>query len=335
MKGKNGIVAGIDLGGTKILAAVFKVEEGKKGEARKLTLISSEKAKTPREASAEAVIDVLGKTAREALAAAGITASALDSIGVAVPGPLNRRDGIVLYTPNMGFEKFPLAARLGSLFDAPVYLDNDVQSGVFGELRSGALRGMRDAVGIFVGTGIGGGLILDGKIFRGSSGSAGEIGHMILLEGGPLCGCGNYGCLEALASRTALTKDAIGLASAGKAPGLLASAGTDFRKCRSSSIEESIQAGDTAVAKALDRTAHWLGIGMANVVHLFNPEAIVLGGGVMERFGQRIRETARKSMEAHLMPGLAKTVEVLVSELGDFAVATGAAHMALESGGAR
>ncbi|HOX33274.1 MAG TPA: ROK family protein [Spirochaetales bacterium] len=318
------VYVGADLGATKILAAVFDSS---------MKPLATEKAKTPREASAKAVVAALAETVRRALAASGADAKSLAGVGVAVPGPLDRARGIVRYTPNMGFKDYALGSELAGLFGAPAFLDNDVQAGVYGELRAGALRGKRNAVGVFVGTGIGGGIVIDGKVYRGSTGSAGEVGHMTLLDGGALCGCGNYGCLEALASRGAMAKDALALAAAGKAPGMLDAAGTDIRKYRSSAIASSIESGDKSVRRAVDRAAYWLGVGLANIVHLLNPEAIVIGGGIATRFGERYLERALASMEEHLMPGLSGSAQVLLSELGDLAVPTGAAYPAAEAAG--
>jgi glucokinase len=319
------IYVGVDLGGTKILSAAFD---------SKLKVLATLKVKTPRDGSAASIVSALEKAVRGVIDEVGAKNGGLvplGGVGVAVPGPLDRARGIVKYTPNMGFKDYPLGEELSRLFGAPSFLDNDVQAGVYGELRAGALRGKKNAVGVFVGTGIGGGIVIDGKLYRGATGSAGEVGHMILLEGGAACGCGNYGCLEALASRTAMAKDAIHQASAGKAPALLELAGTDLRKCRSSVLYESIEAGDKGVKKAVDRAAFWLGVGLANLVHVLNPEAIVVGGGVVTRFGKKFLDRATSSMEAHLMPGLSSTVKVFLTELGDLAVPTGAACIALEA----
>ncbi|HUW41436.1 MAG TPA: ROK family protein [Rectinemataceae bacterium] len=318
------VFVGVDLGATKIMAAAYDA---------KMRPISTRKMKTPREANAKKVVGALSEVVRLCLEAAE-PGLALAGVGVAVPGPLDRAKGIVRYTPNMGFKDYNLGQELENLFGAPAFLDNDVQAGVYGELRAGALRGKSNAVAVFIGTGIGGGIVIDGKLFRGSSGSAGEVGHMIIHEGGALCGCGNYGCLEALASRTAMAKDAVALAASGKAPGMLDAAGTDIRKYRSSAFESALGAGDKYVKKAVDRAAFWLGVGLANIVHLLNPEAIVLGGGVVSRFGEKFRDKAVESMNAHLMPGLAGTAEILLSELGDLAVPTGAAFFAAEGAGA-
>jgi glucokinase len=315
------IYVGVDLGGTKILAVAFD---------SKLKVLATEKVKTPREANAAPVVAALADAVRAVISAAGAGLE-LGGVGVSVPGPLDRAKGIVRYTPNMGFKDYKLGDELAGLFGAPAFLENDVQAGVYGELRAGALRGKLNAVGVFVGTGIGGGIVIDGKLYRGATGSAGEVGHMILHEGGAACGCGNYGCLEALASRTAMAKDAIGQAATGKAPTLYSLAGSELRKCRSSVLYAAIEGGDKGVKKAVDRAASWLGVGLANLVHVLNPEAVVVGGGVVTRFGQKFLDRAVASMEEHLMPGLSGTAEILLSELGDLAVPTGAACIALEA----
>ncbi|HSV56548.1 MAG TPA: ROK family protein, partial [Magnetospirillaceae bacterium] len=217
-----------------------------------------------------------------------------------------------------------LASRTG----APVFLENDVQAGTLGELRGGALRGRRNAAAIFVGTGIGGGVVLDGKLYRGSTGSAGEVGHLILQDGGALCGCGRRGCLEALASRTAMARDAVAAASSGKAPVLHKHAGTDFRKYRSSAFARSVEAGEKEIQRIVERSAYWLGVGAACLAAILNPEAVVLGGGMVARFPALYRDEARKSLKDHLIPTL--EVELLVTELGDLAVPLGAAWAARE-----
>jgi glucokinase len=328
MAAENPVFIGVDLGATKIVSAAWAVS----AEKEKLgSPIAQVKDKTPRTGKAKDIVAAITGIVREVAESASGDHRACAGLGVAVPGPLDRERGVVRYTPNLGLEDYPLAAELSQALGMPVRLENDVQAGVLGELVAGALRGFQNAVGIFIGTGIGGGIVLDGKLYRGSTGSAGEIGHMILLEGGPLCGCGNYGCLEALASRTAMAKDALALAASGKAPAMLEAAGTDFRKYRSSAIEEALDGEDEAVGRVVDRAGFWLGVAFANVVNLLNPEAIVVGGGVTARFGKRLVKAAGESMEARLMPGLAASVRILLSELGDLAVPAGAAIAARRS----
>lgn len=313
------VFIGVDLGATKIVAAALAMDPGKEGVGE---VLSQVKGKTPRTAKAKDIVAAIAEAAKSALASAGKPCAGL---GIAIPGPLDRAKGLVRYTPNLGLENYPLAQELSAALGMPVVLENDVQAGVLGELVGGALRGCRNAVGVFIGTGIGGGIVINGELYRGSTGSAGEVGHMILMEGGPVCGCGNYGCLEALASRTAMAKDALALAASGKAPAMLDAAGTDFRKYRSSAFEEALEGGDEAVGGVVDRAGFWLGVGLANIVNLLNPEAVVVGGGVTARFGKRLLKAARASMEDRLMTGLAATVRIVQSELGDLAVPTGAA----------
>jgi glucokinase len=327
------VFVGVDVGATKIVTAAWAVPVDKErlGEAQ-----GQVKNKTPRTGKPKDLVAAIVASAKEAIEAVGAPCAGL---GVAVPGPLDRAKGVVRYTPNLGLEDYPLADELSKSLGMPVYLENDVQAGVLGELVAGALRGARNAAGIFIGTGIGGGIVIDGKLYRGSTGSAGEIGHMVLLEGGPLCGCGNYGCLEALASRTAMAKDALGLAASGKAPSMLEAAGTDFKRYRSSAFEEALEGDAGPIGKVVDRSGFWLGVAMANLVNLLNPEAIVVGGGVTARFGKRLLKAAKAAMDDRLMPGLAASVRILLSELGDLAVPAGAAIAArrsiLEAGGPR
>ena len=315
------IYIGVDLGGTKISRGGFRLQaQGPRDRKGQNAARLERRFGGPRP----------GRGRPRGHRQAG-EALELGGVGVSVPGPLDRSKGIVRYTPNMGFKDYKLGPELAGMFGAPAFLENDVQAGVYGELRAGALRGKLNAVGVFVGTGIGGGIVIDGKLYRGATGSAGEVGHMILQEGGAACGCGNYGCLEALASKTAIAKDAVGQSATGKAPALYELIGSDLRKCRSSVLFEAIESGDKGVKKAVDRAASWLGVGLANLVHLLNPEAIVVGGGIVTRFGQKYLDRAIASMEDHLMPGLSGTAEILLSELGDLAVATGAACTAIEA----
>jgi len=322
METQGAFTAGIDLGATKILAVIF--DGGMKARAKA-------KVKTPGSGSSEDVLAAILSALDAALEDLGIERADLGALGAAVPSPVNRRKGLVLSTPNMGMSNFPLRDRLRERTDLPVALENDVQAGTLGELRGGALKGRKFAAAFFVGTGIGGGIVMDGKLYRGSTGSAGEVGHMILQDGGALCGCGRRGCLEALASRTAMARDAVSAAVAGKAPVLLARAGTDFKNYRSSAFAKSVEAGEKAVERIVERSAYWLGVGAANLTAVLNPEAVLLGGGMVARFPDLYKEIAFKSLKEHLMPALSGTVELLVTKLGDLAVPLGAAWAAREA----
>lgn len=315
-------VLGLDIGATKIIAALFSPD---------LTPLGTAKIKTAE--TGKAIVDSVVKLVDKVLSAADVPRSVLCAVGAAVAAPLDRKRGVVLEAPNMGLSGFPLGDTLSKALGLCVTLENDVQCGVSGELRAGALQGYSEAAGVFVGTGIGGALVLGGKLYRGSSGTAGEFGHMIVLEGGASCGCGGYGHLEALASRSAMAKDAAACAAAGKAPLAFAQAGTDLKLFRSSVFAKSFESGESEIIRIVDRSAHWLGVGLANIVAMFNPQAIVIGGGVVNRFGEYYRKKALASMEGHLMPTLAKSTKLLLSTLGDLAVPTGAAIAAMDSQG--
>lgn len=309
---------GFDLGGTKMLAAVVG-EDG--------VVLAREKAPT-NVVGNDAVLAAIIDTTREAINAAGINLQEVASMGIAVPGPIDIERGIVLQTPNVGITQLALADLLRREFGFPVRLENDVNAGLWGEYVAGAARGFSHIIGIFPGTGIGGGLILGGHLYRGKKGGAGEIGHITVQSDGRRCGCGNHGCLETVASKTAIARDLAILAMNGQSQVLVEAEATDIRKIKSGLIAKALRAGDPGVAEIVDQAAEFLGIGMATAVNLFDPELIVLGGGLMEKLGERILPIAEATMRARAMPRLVEGVVVRVAELGDDAVILGAADLA-------
>ena len=316
-----GCVVGFDLGGTKMIGAVLDPD---------MRILARVKRSTGAHEGGEAVCRRIISTIQSVLEKNGTAVSDLAGIGIASPGPLDVERGVILNTPNLDFKEFPLRDRVRSKFDVPVWIENDVSSGVYGEYKRGAARGFRNVVGIFPGTGIGGGLILDGRLYRGSSGNAGEIGHMIIQTDGPLCGCGQYGCVEALASRTALSKDAVALAAAGGAPAVFEAVGTDFQNFKSGTFSRAIKKKDENIRRAVERSARFLGIAMANCVNLFDPDAIVLGGGLVEKLGKEYIRAAEESMKEHALGDMVGGVKVLAAELGDDAVLMGVAILVKE-----
>ena len=324
MAAKKLLVVGVDLGGSKMLGAVLS------GDYK---VIGEHKAKTRAEQGSEHVYQRLLATIRAAVRTAGIAPAQLGGIGVGFPGPVDFARGVVLHAPNLGIKNWPLRKLLEEEFHVPVVVDNDVNAGTYAEYHFGAARGYRHVVGIFPGTGIGGGLVLDGKLYRGGNGCAGEVGHQILAVGGPLCGCGQRGCLEALASRATLSKEAAALAARGDAPELAGIAGTDVTHIRSRVLAQAIEEGDTHVHALVMHTAWYLGIGMANIVNLLGPELIVLGGGLVEAMPKEYVKTAEKSMRQHCMRHVVREVRVATAQLKDEAVVMGAARLCREAMG--
>ncbi len=307
---------GFDLGGTKMLALTVD-------DAGNTLFRSKKRVDDARDNDGitSAIAELIEKALSE-------TAETVRCIGVAVPGPIDVGAGTILQTPNLDIRDLPLRSVLSERFSLPVVLENDVNAGVYGEYRLGAARGFSHAVGLFPGTGVGGGLILDGRLYRGSTGGAGELGHMTIQIGGRRCNCGNAGCLEALASRTALAKDLAGAALAGDCPTVTKEAGSDISQIRSGTILRAYEAGEAAAVELVESMAFYLGVGMANCVNIFDPQVIVVGGGVVEKLGDRLLKPAQATMRQRALPRLVEHVEVREATLGDDATALGAALLA-------
>jgi glucokinase len=310
---------GFDLGGTKMIAALLDDS---------LKVVSRLKERTGAQDGSRAVLKRIAATIEGLIAQSGVARDEIRGIGIAVPGPLDREAGILLNTPNLGFKRTPLRDYVEKETGFRAVLENDVNAGTYGEYIEGAGRGFRHIVGVFPGTGIGGGLILDGRLYRGAQGNAGEVGHMIIQLDGPQCGCGQYGCLEALASRLAISKDAVGLAASGKAPLTYREAGTDIKNYKSRVFARAWEKQESSIVELIKRSAGHLGVGLANCVNLLNPEAVILGGGLVEKLGKPYVHEAESSMRAHGMSGMVDDVKVLVAKLGDDAVFIGAAALA-------
>ncbi|MSS73438.1 MAG: ROK family protein [Candidatus Latescibacteria bacterium] len=312
------LVVGIDLGGTKILAAAVDAQ-GK--------ILGRAKRSTDSEDGPPAVLNRMADCAREAVARADRSLSDVRAVGIGAPGPLDSDKGIVIFAPNLsGWKNVPVRAALEKTLRKPVFLENDVNVGTLGEHVLGAGKGIRDLVGIFVGTGIGGGVILNGQLHRGLNGTAGEIGHMIIQIGGPRCGCGNRGCLEALASRTAIARDIAAAIRNGK-KSKLGGKDLDPSDLKSSDIAKALEEGDRVAVKVIQRAAKAIGIGIVNIIHVLNPEMIVLGGGAMA-FGDHILPVVRKTVEKRVLPLAGDHIQIVPAKLADDSGVLGAAVLA-------
>ena len=314
----NDAIVGVDIGGTKMMAAVYDRNFRKLGVARKR---SREKKNGESEGRVLTVI-------QEALQDAGNPA--IKGIGVGAPGPLDPHTGVIIDTPNLGWKNYPLADVLGRTFKVPVVLDNDVNVGTYGEWCSTDLNTCRHVLGVFPGTGIGGGIIIDGKLLQGFSGAAGEIGHMTVLPDGPYCGCGKRGCLEAVASRIAIAKEVAALAARDDAPFILDKCGTDLSEIRSGVLARAIEMKETKVEGVVRQAAYYLGMAVGNLINILSPEAVVLGGGLVEAMESLFLEEVNRGVKDHAMPFLRKDVQIRAARLGDDAVVMGAAHLIVE-----
>ncbi len=305
---------GVDIGGTKILSIVVNDKFEILSRCRKKTRGWMKDAKPENK-----IIHII----EESIIEAGNPK--LKGIGVGAPGPVDPKNGIIINTPNLGWENFPIAEILSKYFSVPVILDNDVNLGTYAEWVLGNKKDAKHVVGVFPGTGIGGGLIINRKIVHGASGGAGEVGHMTLQIDGPLCGCGKRGCLEALASRIAITRDISALILRGESPYLYEKVGTDVSKIRSSMIAEAIENGDKKVEYIVRKAAYLTGIAIANLINILSPELVILGGGLIDALGKIYEEEIQKAVKEHAMPFLRKKVSIEIGKLGDDAVALGSA----------
>jgi glucokinase len=307
---------GFDLGGTKMLSTLYNAEFDE---------VSRRRRKTKGSEGAKAGIERIVETINQTLEEGGVAASQLAGIGIGCPGLIDLDKGHILEAANLGWKNVKLREALEDVFHCPALILNDVDAGMYGEYRFGAAKGARCAVGVFPGTGIGGGCVYEGKIFRGKTYSCLEIGHVQVSPHGKICGCGRVGCLETEASRLAIAAEAAKAAYRGEAPHLLKIAGTDISTIRSSQLAEAIKEGDVAIERIVRRAASILGRAIADLMNLLLPDVVVLGGGLVEAMPQLMLKEVQAAAEASVVPSFAKLLKISVAKLGDDAGVRGAA----------
>jgi glucokinase len=310
---------GIDVGGTKTRFDLF--DEG-------FRRVQGVRVKTPREADQfqtelTTVVSRLMKTAAPRLIVSGI--------GVGFAGRIDTAKGIVLDAPNLpALAGFSFKKALAD-FTADVIVYNDVHAAMYGELKLGAANGRKHVLGVFIGTGIGGAIVSNGKLHLGASGLAGNIGNYMLQPFGPLAGSERHGVLDEVASRVAIAGAAASLALKNWAPNLLKNAGTDVRRIKSSDLAGAIRAGDKAIEELVRSRAHIVGIVLSNLVDFFNPEMVVLGGGLTDAMPKMIRDEVAAGIKAHSTAEARKGLQVVTTKLKGHAVTAGAAKLASEA----
>lgn len=320
---KSDYYVGVDLGGTKILAGLFDAS---------LECIGTAKLSTKSSRGIDAVIERIDRCIRDAVDEADLNIKQVSSIGIGAPGAVDFESGTVIFAPNLeGWKEVPLKKELEKHLDLPVFVENDANIAVLGVYVAELKSKPRSVAGIFVGTGIGGGFIINGELYSGFNHTAGEIGHMVLDVNGPKCGCGNKGCFEALASRTAIFQQIKAGVKNGEKTTLTEALGDNLEDLRSGDLRKALKRGDKFVGKIIETVAEDIGIGVANLVNIMSPEVVVLGGGVMEALADEMMGTITKTAKDHAMPGTMKGVEIIASKLGDRAGITGAAVLARRS----
>lgn len=311
-----GYTGALDIGGTKILAGLYD------GDGQ---LVARKRVETRASGGASQVIARAASLIRELAREIGVPPDKLTGIGCSVPGPLDSERGVVLFSPNLAWRDVPLAALLSDMLGAPVRIEDDARCAALGEARRGGARLVQNAVYVTISTGIGGGLILNGSIYRGSHGCAGEVGHITLDPAGPPCACGNVGCFESLASGTAIAARARQAVLHGDET-LLARFRDEPALLTAAHVIDAANAGDAVAARILETTAMYIGIGLAAIAATSDPEVIVLGGGVIQPDGMLLQK-ARETFRARVIPPLGSLVRIVPAELGDESALWGAAAL--------
>jgi len=313
-------VVGVDLGGTKILSGIFK---------HSLECVGTAKVSTKSPRGVEAVVERIDRCVRDAVDEADLTLKQVAGIGIGAPGAVDFGNGTVIFAPNLeGWKEVPLKKDLEKHLGVPVFVENDCNIASLGVYVAELKSKPRSMVGIFVGTGIGGGLVINGEPYSGYCHTAGEIGHMVLDVNGPRCGCGNKGCLEALASRTAIFQQIKAGVKDGQKTILTEMLGDDLSDLRSGDLRKAIRRGDKFVDRIVESAAEYIGIATANLINILNPEVVVLGGGVIEALADEMMGVIVETAADYAMPGTMKGVEIIASKLGDSAGITGGAVLA-------
>lgn len=310
---------GVDLGGTKILGSVVNLSNGR--------MISTSKKKTRVVTEGLDLVKRIAAVVDDAIEESGMDVSKLCGIGIGAAGMVDREKGILLAAANIGANDLPIAEPLKAQFNLPVKLGNDVEVATLGELHFGAGRECSNFVCIFVGTGIGSGIVHEGKLLRGGSGTAGEIGHIIVEANGLPCGCGGFGCLESYASRTAVAKSIVYDLGRGADSVLRDKVDPQKGILRSKAISQALEINDAVAGRAITKAAQFMGIGLANIINFYNPKRIILGGGLIEAVPLYL-QLAEDEAKRRCLRIPARKTEIVKAELGDFAGTIGAALLA-------
>jgi glucokinase len=315
------LVIGVDLGGTQIRAAL--IQEGR--------LLSRVSVLTQDEDGVDAVIHRVKQAIRQAAQQARVPLEQMRGIGIAAPGPLDSRSGIIISPPNLkGWHKVPLRQIIHEEFQIPVALGHDASVAALGEHVFGAGRGAPDMIYITVSTGIGGGVLLAGKLLEGVSGVAPEPGHMTIDVHGPRCNCGNIGCLEMLASGTAIARHAAEAIAQGQGQSMMEVArALQAQEVDARVVVEAAKQGDQTASAIMREAAEYVGVGLVNLIHMFNPALMVIGGGVAQA-GPLLFEPMQRVVDERAMQVQRQAVRIVPAELGGDAGLLGAAANLLQ-----
>jgi len=309
------LTIGVDIGGTKMVAGLVS-EQGE--------ILERKKVPTPLDSDPQMIFDQLVELLKELTASKSFNPKLLDGIGLGVPGIVDKDQKTILATPNIRLAHFPLVEKLRRQYSVDVIAGNDVNLGLLGEKWWGCGQKASDLVGLFPGTGVGGAIIIDGKLMIGVNGAAGELGHMIMDPNGPLCSCGNKGCLEALAGRWAIERDIREAVAKGKKTVITQMTEGNLDRIKSKMLKEALKKNDELVVHIMTNVAETLGKACISLNHIFNPQMIVFGGGVTEACGWFMLPIITKHVKDDPFFKNFNKCAIVESQLGDDAVMLGA-----------
>ncbi len=313
---------GIDLGGTNIVAGV--VDE-------KYNIVAKASTKTNCPRPEKEIADDMAKMAIQAVENAGLTMDQIEWIGVGTPGIANSETGIIEYSNNLGFKNTPMVEYIRQTIDKPVFIENDANAAAYGEYVAGAAKGAKNAVCITLGTGVGGGIIIDGKIYSGSNFAGAEIGHTVIEVDGAQCSCGRKGCFEAYSSATGLirmTKEAI----AQNPDGIMAKMAEKNGKVTARTSFDSMREGDEAAKVIVDKYIKYLAAGITNTINIFQPDVLCIGGGVCNEGDALLLPVKAIVKEEVYTRNSEKNTEIVIAKLGNDAGIIGAAFLGRANG---
>lgn len=310
---------GIDLGGTNIKAGVVSED---------FEIVAKASCKTALPRPAEEICKDMAKVALEAVEAAGLTLDSIESVGIGTPGIANSAEGVIEYSNNLGFKDFHVVELMKQYINKPCYVENDANAAAYGEFVAGAAKGANNAVCITLGTGVGGGIVIDKKIYSGSNFAGAEIGHTVVDPNGPMCTCGRRGCFEVFSSATGLirmTKEAMEADSTS----VMNKMSEEMGKVSARTAFNAMRAGDKAGKEVVDKYIKYLALGITNTINIFQPDILCIGGGVCNEGDPLLLPLKELVAKEVYTKNSKKNTEVVIAKLGNDAGIIGAAFLGL------
>ncbi|TYQ15935.1 UNVERIFIED_CONTAM: glucokinase [Acetivibrio alkalicellulosi] len=304
----------MDIGGTKVLGAIID---------EKNNIIYRVKKKTRAEKGVEIIEERIISVAQDLLKESGIEKSDIVAIGAGAPGVINEDKGEIIYAPNLPWKNYDIKKAIENKFGIPFFLGNDANIGMMGEWKYGAAVKKKNVVGIFVGTGVGGGLVINNKLFSGPRYLAGELGHMVLNPEGPYCNCGQRGCLEAYSGKVSMTKEIKNQIQRGRSTILKDLIDMEEGVIRSKPLKMAVDQKDSLAIEVVDKAVYYLAAGAGSLINIFNPDMVVIGGGVIESLGDYIMPQLKRYIKRFTLPDILEGTEIVPSVLKDDAILFG------------